>query len=299
MVHLPKPGRDLGFFSTREVRPPLKPTTSTSRVIQFPSNHYEQPPNVAGGFKLLHLSHKAPGVRANLVGSDITTKDFNITIETWDESVLYEAEAQWIEHKFGSKECAFGQFDTRDVEVYPGEGKEEGRQEWSKRCKFPASFKSNEAPEVVCWLNRLDIESGQNRNFRVNAYVTGVRGDSAAFHLDTWGDCRLNGAALCWIAFPRGKKKVDSGSFSTSDMRPWHDPKSKNSKRIEFKSGWFQQPPTVLVSLHMLDMAGSADLRIRVDATDVDKDGFTWHLDTWDDSTLYGAGASWIALGFE
>lgn len=299
MVHLAKPGRDLGFFSTREVRPPLKLTTSTSRVIQFPSGHYKEPPNVAGGFKLLHLSHKAPGVRANLVGSDITTKDFNITIETWDESILYEAEAQWIEHKFGSKECAFGQFDTRDVEGYPGEGLDEGRQEWSKRCKFPASFKATEAPEVVCWLNRLDIESGKERNFRVNAYVTGVKADSAAFHLDTWGDCKLNGAALCWIAFPRGKKFVDSGTFSTSDVRPWNDPKSKNSKRIEFKKGWFKNPPTVLVSLRMLDMAGNADLRIRVDATDVDKDGFTCHLDTWDDSTLYGAGASWIALGFD
>lgn len=48
----------------------------------------------------------------------------------------------------------------------------------------------------------------------------------------------------------------------------------------------------------MLDMAGNADLRVKVDVDEVSKDGFRWHLDTWGDSTLYAAGASWIALGF-
>jgi hypothetical protein len=128
MVHLKQPGRDLRFFSTREVRPLLKPTTSTSCVIQFPKNHYQEPPNVAGGFKLLHLSHKAPGIRANLVESDIRPNEFNITIEGWNKAVLYEAEAQLIEHKFGSKECAFGQFDTRCGRVSLGwyKGREAG-----------------------------------------------------------------------------------------------------------------------------------------------------------------------------
>jgi hypothetical protein len=185
------------------------------------------------------------------------------------------------------------------VEEYPWAGIKEGRQEWSKRCRFPNSFKGSEPPEVVCWLNRLDIESGNERNFRINAYVTGLRTDSVAFHLDTWGDCNLNGAALCWIAFSKGKKRVDCGSFSTSDVRPWHVARSENSQSVNFKKGWFDKPPIVLVALNNLDMAGNADLRIRVDATDIDKDGYTWHLESWGNSTLYATGASWIALGFE
>lgn len=294
--HLPHAGRDLGFFSTTEVRPTDYPATITSRLIAFPKDHYSAPPNVAGGFKLLHLSYKAPGLRANLIGSEITSSTFQIAIETWDKGVLYEASAQWIEHKSGSKECAFGQFDTRDVS---NPADDDGRQEWSKRVKFSKAFKGQEPPEVVCWLNRIDIDNSGDANFRINAYATSVKADSAVFNLDTWDDGVLNGAALCWIAFPRGKKSVDCGTFATGDVRPWHDPRSKNSRRIDFKKGWFQRPPTVLVALNMFDMAGNADLRVRVDAVDIDEGGFTWRLDTWDDSTLYAAGGSWIALGFE
>jgi hypothetical protein len=275
MVHLSKPGRDLGYFCTDEVRSRSQPESITGRTIAFPKNHYKEPPNVAGGFKMLDLSHKAPAVRANLVGSDITPDSFHIALETWDQGVLWAASAQWIEHKAGSKECHFGQFDTRDVKTRGG------GQEWKKRFKFPLQFKGGENPAVICWLNRLDMENGEDRNWRINAYATNITPDGATFHIDTWGDSELSGAAMCWIAFPAGKKKVDSGTFSTSEVRPWHEARSRNSKRVRFKEGWFDKPPTVLVGLNLLDMAGNADLRIQVDADDVDHEGFTWHLDTW------------------
>jgi hypothetical protein len=153
------------------------------------------------------------------------------------------------------------------------------QQEWSKMFRFPVTF--DEPPDVVCWLNRLDLASGGSRNWRLAAYVSNVTEKNAIFHLDTWGDSVLHGAAMCWIAFPKNKKKVDCGTFSTSDVRSWYDPRSVNRKRIRFKEGWFKKPPVVLVALNMLDMAGNSDLRVRVDATDVDNEGFTWHLDTW------------------
>ncbi|TKA68258.1 hypothetical protein B0A49_08020 [Cryomyces minteri] len=108
----------------------------------------------------------------------------------------------------------------------------------------------------------------------------------------------LNGAAMCWIAFPRNKACVASGSFSTSDVRSWSNPRPKNSARVAFPKGAFTKPPTVLVALNSLDMAGNSDLRIKASVDEVTSEGFRWHLDTWDDSTLYAAEASWIALGF-
>jgi len=71
MVHLDEPGQDEGVFSTLDVPQPDGPDDATSRLILFPPNNYVRPPNVAGGFKLLELSHKAP-IRANICGSDIT-----------------------------------------------------------------------------------------------------------------------------------------------------------------------------------------------------------------------------------
>lgn len=107
MPHLPTPGPDTGVFSTLEVRPRNKPTKLTSRNIAFPANHYTAAPNVAAGFKMLDLSHEAP-IRANLVGSDMTPEGFKVLFETWGGGQLYAAEAQWIEHKRGAKECFFG-----------------------------------------------------------------------------------------------------------------------------------------------------------------------------------------------
>ncbi len=295
-VHLDEPGPDTGVFSTEEVRPRNKPKRITSRVIAFPRNHYKTAPNVAAGFKLLELSHEAD-IRANLVGDRITASSFKITLETWPDSILYRASAQWIEHKAGARECHFGQFDTQDVAVQSADGvAATAQQEYSRRIKFRLSF--DEPPAVICWLNRIDMASGEGRNWRIDAHATDVTAASFVARLDAWGDTLLNGAAMCWIAFPRSKKRVASGRFSTMDVRPWNDPRPRNSKRIEFPPGTFERPPTVLVALNMLDMAGNADLRIRADAEDVDAKGFTCRLDTWEDSTLYAASASWIALGF-
>jgi hypothetical protein len=119
----------------------------------------------------------------------------------------------------------------------------------------------------------------------------------------------LSGAAMCWIAFPAHKKNVDSGSFGTmggsgSDSDSNSDSDSadndaaggsvrriemyeaeqrapRTTGRVRFRAGAFERVPTVLVALNMLDVAGDADLRIRVEVEDVDREGFTWRLESW------------------
>ena len=304
MVHLETPGLDKGVFSTDEVRPRDKPAKSTSRIIALPQAggvpYYKQPPNLAAGFRSLDLSCDKP-VRANLVADKISTSNFRITLESWNGSIMYGASATWLEHKSSAKDCLFGQFDTHDMTVSKGAVKapkpvgKPPPQENSKAVKFPRAFKSD--VDVVCWLNRIDMASGGDRNWRIRAYATNVTSKGFTAHIDSWAHSQLNGAAMCWIAFPKGKSSVASGSFSTSDVRSWSNPKPKNSAMVKFKNGPFKNPPTVLVALNMLDMAGNANLRISTDISEVTTEGFRWHLDTWDDSTLYAAGASWIALG--
>ena len=116
-------------------------------------------------------------------------------------------------------------------------------------------------------------------------------------HLSTWSDGELNGAAMCWIAFPKQKKNVESGKLSTNDVRKRTNPRPKTSARVKFRQR-FTQPPTVQAALNMIDAAGNADLRVDLKIENIDREGFTWILETWDDSTLYAAGASWIALGY-
>ena len=279
--------------------------------------------------------------------------------------MLHRADATWIEHAAGARECQFGQFDTRDasqdlganasgggrvaaehrkprkLQYDGGSGggeKEPPPQEHSLSITFPRAFTTQ--PMVIVWLNRLDLQSGDEHNYRVNASATQVTKKGFVAHLDTWGDGVMNGAAMAWIAFPAEKKRVASGVVRTTDVRSWGNPRPRNSGWVRFPERLFppprrkeenvddveetqgedgsvvvngvangeavvnekgrekEQKPTVLIALKMLDMAGNADLRIKTYATDVTKEGFRWHLDTWDDSTLYAAEASWVALGF-
>jgi hypothetical protein len=185
---------------------------------------------------------------------------------------MYAATAQWLEHKFGAKDTIFGQIDTMDIKS-PSKGP---RQQYSTKMKFRRPFAS-EPPEVICWLNRIDMVSDGDRNYRIRAYATNVTQSGFTAHIDTWGDSILNGAAMCFIAFPTSKRHVASGRFSTSDVRAWHDPRPSNSAVIKFKEP-FRRPPVVLVALHAFDMAGNADLRIRVDADEVTEEGFRWYV---------------------
>jgi H-type lectin domain len=336
MTHLSDPGPDKGTFSTLEVRPRTSPCELTSRSIAFPKHNYSAPPNVAGGFNMLDLASDSPAVRANLVGWAVSRSGFRVGLETWDGGVMYAAGASWIEHKAGARECHFGQFDTMDVdspdELPAKKQKKEARrpmlsrsfssgvglggpptvssaarkraepgQRYSRDVSFPVIFKS--PPTVVCWLNRLDMPSGSR--YRIRAACDDITERRAKVRLGTWGvDGELNGAGMCWIVFPKGKKLVESGTFGVGDWQDGHEQDEQEEEdeedsalenwtnndgqsvrgkrgRVKFKRNWFSRVPTILVALNMLDMDGDADLRIRVVTENVTREGFSWRLETW------------------
>jgi len=163
---------------------------------------------------------------------------------------------------------------------------------------FPVTFKST--PTVLVWLNRLDLPTGPGTNFRLRASASEITKTTAKLSLETWGDgASINGAAMCWIVLPQSKKQVDCGTFGF-DVFGSGNSKSGAVMRghVTFKDGWFEREPKVLAALNMFDAKGDADLRVEVKVEEVTRDGFTWRLDTWEDSTLNAASASWIALGF-
>jgi hypothetical protein len=322
ILHLDTPGRDLGHFSTLEVRPRSASSqiALTSRTIAFPARNYTAPPNLAAGFSMLDLAIPSPNtacpnsfssmssdytactddtdvdsgamaVRANLVGSDITADGFKIGLETWGGGIMRAASATWIEHAAGAKECHFGQIDTMDDEA-PSRSIEMNKagRECVRRIKFPVPFRQK--PAVVCWINRLDLAAGKGLKYRLATSCSNVSHDSAIVKVGGWGDCtQVNGAGMCWIAFPAEKRHVDWGRISTdgghsekeNDVQdsPQRGRIRRRRGRERFREGWFRNPPTVLAALNMLDMKGDADLRISVRVEEVTRYGFSWRIDTW------------------
>jgi H-type lectin domain len=320
---------------------------------------------------MLDLAHNPPSgaraVRANLVGWGVSKDGFRVGLETWDGGEMYAAEATWIEHKSGAKECHFGQFDTMDVVASGSSGNVETQdnsssstststpqettrgsekavsktptrpllarsfsstphlldlpaaglteashgpdgaantQSCSRDVSFPVIFRK--PPRVICWLNRLDLPSGSR--YRIRASCFAITKTRATVRLSTWGNdtANLDGAAMCWIAFPDDKKLVKSGTFGVgkweekeepdrdddSDqeeeetlLRKWKTADGEKVRgrkgRVKFNKNWFPHEPTVLVALNMLDMGGNNDLRIRTVVENVSTEGFSWSIETW------------------
>ncbi|KAK8211482.1 hypothetical protein M8818_003135 [Zalaria obscura] len=364
MVHLPTPAPSTGHFNTSEVRPRTKYTSSTTRTVAFPPDHYRHAPNIAAGFTLLDLSSEADCVRAKVIVDEVSGVRFRVGVDSGSgggdggkgktrgrvderEAVIWEAGVTWMESKRGARECAMGRFDTAEISTTQSSSpsasvsansastrakKPPPQQEYSKRITFPRPFK--QPADVTVWLSRLDLSATNERNFRIHCYASHISTSGFTAHIDTWSDSVMDGAAMDWIAVPRGKKWVASGGFATGDVRSWSDPRSRNRGSVKFPGKLFasassvasgqgeanglvkgekvdggdvdgsvnererERKPRVFCALNMLDMAGNADLRVKVYADEIGGEGFRWHLDSWGDSTLYAAGASWIALGF-
>ncbi|KAM0251713.1 hypothetical protein ACHAQJ_008034 [Trichoderma viride] len=92
--------------------------------------------------------------------------------------------------------------------------------------------------------------------------------------------------------------QVDSGLWRTKDITVHSYPKGRAQQRVTF-SKRFQSAPKVIVSIQKADVDCGAHFRVNVYASDIDSEGFTVHIDTWEDTIVYECGVSWVAIGNE
>ncbi|KAJ9658043.1 hypothetical protein H2201_007938 [Coniosporium apollinis] len=161
----------------------------------------------------------------------------------------------------------------------------------AKQIDFSPPYKL--PPRLVVGLTGIDVYYGTN--LRVKAYADNVKESNFKVHLDSWADTQLYSANATWVEFEDAAHEYQTGTFDTQSIHPWKKPQKKNSERIKFKRGVYDDTPNVVVWLSGFDMATGHNWRIKVYADGIDKDGFTIHLDTWADTVLYAAQASWIA----
>ena len=53
----------------------------------------------------------------------------------------------------------------------------------------------------------------------------------------------------------------------------------------------------VYIALNDIDSDNDENLRLKVDVTHVNREGFQYVLETWGDTRVYSANASWFAYG--
>ena len=87
---------------------------------------------------------------------------------------------------------------------------------------------------------------------------------------------------------------VDAGTFSTEEVRPRTKPSKSTSRKIVFFPGQYKKPPSLATGFRSLELAHETPARASLVASDVTEESFKVALETWGNSTLYSASATWL-----
>ncbi|KAF8251470.1 hypothetical protein K440DRAFT_637435 [Wilcoxina mikolae CBS 423.85] len=147
-------------------------------------------------------------------------------------------------------------------------------------------------PTITCGLTGLDID--RETFIRIKAYADNIRRDSFYIHLDAWSGTTVYEASCTWLETTNDEPDFQVGTYKFA-WKPYMDTsKQRYSEFIKFDYA-FDKCPNVVIWLNQLDLDTGHIIRIKTYASDITTTDFTIHIDTWDDSIIYGAGVSWIA----
>lgn len=243
-------------------------------------------PGLVVGLTLLDVS-AAANVRVNAYVNEVQREHFKINLSSWNDTDLYGASCAWMAIEADDMDFQYGSYHTTEDHDW-----RETPHHNTRNIRFKRAYP--DTPKVVVWLNVIDL--GCRENFRIKTFATNVTATGFTIHIDTWDDTRLFSGSASWVAYTTGRSGVASGCFSTIDIRSPRQEQAYNSAFEAFEKGVFEKPPKVFLALNALDIDRRATMRLMVKADNVSASGMWWHLDSWRDSSMYYAGASYIAF---
>jgi len=268
-------------FNTQEVRLWNNPQQLNAKDKPLPAHDL----NFPLGLTWLDIDRNA-NIRIKGFTDNVQPSTVKVHLDSWGDTTLYSAGCTWMDIAANDRDFQSGSFSTMDDHPW-----DKPQTTTSRRIDFAKPYAA--PPQVVVWLNELDMD--KNHNWRVKAYSSDINNTGFTLHIDTWGDTILYSATTSWISHPSNRTNIASGSYNVMDVRPWNAPQLANGKTINF-SKTFERTPKVYSALNTLDIDHGHNLRIKMAQTDITNKGMTWHIDSWADTTLYSAGASYIAV---
>ncbi|KAF4452084.1 metalloprotease protein [Fusarium austroafricanum] len=184
------PDFQMGKFSTTDDHPWNRPQEKTSRRINF-DRPFSSPPKVVIWLSQLDMD-KNKNWRVDATATNITPTGFTLNLNTWADTILYAASANWVAYPSNKANVTSGRFSITDVRP------------WSKpqlqntgRVSFPSGTFSN-PPLILIGLNNLDIDYHQNLRIKLGA--DNISAGGMNWRIDSWFDTTLYSAGGSYIA---------------------------------------------------------------------------------------------------
>jgi hypothetical protein len=264
----------------------------TQRSINFPRPFVGRP-RLAHGLREIDITND-DNIRISSTYQNVTRSSVDCNIITWAETTLLSAAADVLAIAPCELDILTGKH-TRCLWTNPSAPA-------AVRIDFERPFQT--PPKVAVFLNCVEL--GKSRNWNVQASASDIDEDGFILHVGTDPiDSIFYAARVGWIAYPEDRTNIFSTSISTSDVRPVDKPELQTRHEISFDSSEFRvkpafnkflRAPSVFIALNSFNIDCHSNLRINAYVDNVTTSGLVWHIDTWDDSTVYSAGATIIAF---
>ena len=231
-------------------------------------------------------------------------------------SILREPEQKRVGHKVGSSKCQTFDSQANDLSRYNGTvvpphianntyGNQTGHtvatrsgtlSRFSAWIAFDSPF--DELPGIALGMERIDLDQGSS-TIGVDVRADNISRIGFSIHFETTRDAIVNQVGAVWLAvpptIPRNAPDYQIGHFSTIEVRPRANTShTLNAKDIVFPRA-FSVTPYIVLWIDGFDLSINKNWRLKTYPTNIAPAGFTINIDSWSDTILYSANASWIA----
>ncbi|KAI4279692.1 MAG: hypothetical protein L6R38_004970 [Xanthoria sp. 2 TBL-2021] len=180
-----------GTFSTTEVGKWQDHKSQNSKRINFAQPFQGEPPKVICWLTMVDMG-KDKNWRIKSYVTDVDTKGFTAHIDSWDDTVMYQAAITWLAYPANRPNVASGTFSTDDIRPA-----NKPQSENSATVKFAKKFENT--PKLAMALSGFDY--GNNRNLRLRLSTSGVTAEAVTWHLQSWADSVMYRASAAYFAW--------------------------------------------------------------------------------------------------
>ncbi|KAI4283567.1 MAG: hypothetical protein L6R35_005126 [Caloplaca aegaea] len=181
-----------GTFSTTEVGQWQDHKAQNSKRINFAQPFEgQQPPNVVCWLTTVDMD-KNKNWRIKTYATDIDTKGFTVHIDSWADTIMYQAGMTWLAYPANQSNVASGAFRTDDIRPA-----NKPQLENTATVKFGASFAKT--PKVAMALSGFDFDC--KKNLRLRLSTSAVTPTGVTWHLQAWEDSIMYRASASYFAW--------------------------------------------------------------------------------------------------
>ncbi|KAF3930030.1 hypothetical protein ABW19_dt0201681 [Dactylella cylindrospora] len=243
--------------------------------IENPNSH---PYDIALGLNMVDIGNSAENRSAIRVRSYITDKtdtQFCLKIDSWDDTMFYNAAVSWLKIPRSLSYLQYGDFWIEP----PRHWGEPGNVPY--RINFGREF--SEPPIVFVGLNGFDI----TKNWRIYIEPTEITTTNFILNIGTWGDSKLHGAKASWIAYSSDRRDIKSGIIRST--------RGQMCRGRQLFGEKFEKAPVIFTALTEFNVNNTKIMRVKV-WTNPSVDGFDWEISSWCDTEFYDVRFAWLAL---